>query len=109
MSILLLLSLFLLPLLYFILKPSSLPNIPHATPSLPLIGNAIFYGLNPVGFLTQQRAQHGDIVLVNLGLIKVVFFLGPEGVNAILKGTEKAGISFWDALTILLGDVVKEG
>jgi sterol 14alpha-demethylase len=108
MPILLILLLLLLPLLVFLLKPFSLPDIPNATPSLPLIGNALYYGLDPVGFLKQQRAKHGDVVLVDLALIKVVFFLGADGTNAILKGTEKGGISFWAALRFLFGGIVNK-
>lgn len=99
----------LLPLLYYLLAPSSLPGIPNATPNLPIVGNAIHFGLNPVAFLKTQRARHGDVFLVNLAIIKIVFFLGPEGTNAILKGTEKGGISFWDALKFVIGGTVNKG
>ena len=99
----------LLPLLYYLLKPPSIPGIPNATPMLPLIGNAIHFGIDPVTFLVNQRATHGDVFLVNLGIIRIVFFLGPEGTNAILKGTEKGGISFWDALRFVIGGAVDVG
>src|SRR2546430_14090828 len=99
----------LLPILYYFLTPTSLPGIPNATPNLPIIGNAIHFGLNPVNFLKTQRARHGDVFLVNLAIIKIIFFLGPEGTNAILKGTEKGGISFWDALKFVIGGAVNKG
>jgi len=104
-----LISLLILPVLYFLLKPPSIPSVPNATPSLPLIGNAISYGIDPIKFLTSQRAQHGDIFLVDLAIIRIVFFLGPEGTNAILKGSEKSGVSFWAALSFLIGGSVTTG
>src|SRR5579862_6881492 len=105
----LLVFLLLLPLLYYFLTPSSLTGIPNATPCLPIVGNAIHFGINPVKFLKTQRARHGDVFLVNLAIIKIIFFLGPEGTNAILKGTEKGGISFWDALKFVIGGAVNKG
>lgn len=104
-----LILLLLLPLLYYLLKPPSIPGIPNATPMLPLIGNAIHFGMDPVKFLVNQRERHGNVFLVNLAIIRIVFFLGPEGTNAILKGTEKGGISFWDALRFVIGGAVDVG
>src|SRR5215471_15018715 len=96
MALFLLLPLLLLvPVLYYLLKPPSITSIPTATPCIPLIGNAISFGLDPVKFLLEQRARHGDIFLVNLAFIRIVFVLGPDGTNAIFKGTEKSGMSFW--------------
>lgn len=60
-------------------------------------------------FLITQRARHGDVFYVNLAIIRIVFFLGPEGTNAILKGTEKGGISFWAALKFVIGGSVDKG
>jgi len=101
--------LLLLVLVVYLLKPPSIPGIPTATPCLPLVGNAIHFGIDPVNFLVRQRARHGDVFLVNLAIIRVVFFLGPEGTNAILKGTEKGGISFWEALRYVIGGAVDKG
>jgi len=108
-SILIPLALILLPVLWYFLKPPHIPGIPNATPMLPLIGNAIFYGYDPTLYLQQQRKKHGDVFLVNLAIFKVVFFFGPEGTNAILKGTERSGISFWYALEFLMGVPVTRG
>ena len=99
----------LLPVLYYLLKPSSIPSIPNATPRLPLLGNAIFFGINPVKFLKDNRARHGDIFLVDLVVIRIIFCLGPEGTNTVLKGTERAGISLWVALEYVIGGAVKKG
>ena len=107
--LLVLASALLLPLFYYLLKSPSIPGIPNATPALPLIGNAISYGVDPVKFLISQRAKHGDVVYVNLAVLRAVFFLGPEGNNAVLRGTEKAGISLYAALANLLGKVVHKG
>ena len=98
-----------LPVLWYFLKPPRVPGIPNATPMLPLIGNAISYGIDPVQFLLRQRQKHGDVFLVNLAIFKVVFFLGPEGTNAIFKGTERSGISFYASLEFLMGAPVTKG
>lgn len=102
-------ALLLIPLFYWLLKTPSIPSIPTATPHIPLIGNSVSFGIDPVQFLLNQRAKHGDIFLVNLAILRVVFFLGPDGTNAILKGTEKGGISFWAALSFLIGGAVEKG
>jgi sterol 14-demethylase len=99
----------LIPVCYYLLKPSSLDSIPNATPNLPLIGNAISFGLDPIQFLLNQRNLHGDIFLVNLGVFKVIFFLGPEGTNAIFKGTDRGGISFLSAMTYVIGPTLEKG
>jgi hypothetical protein len=103
------LSLLFLPILYYLLKPPSIPSIPTATPNLPLVGNAIAYGTNPIEFLKAQRARHGDTFLVNLGIINIVFFLGPEGTNTVLKYTERSGVSMYSALGFLIGGSVVKG
>ena len=102
-------SLLLLPLAYWLGKTPSIPAIPTATPHIPIIGNSVSFGLDPVKFLVTQRAKHGDIFFVNLVIIRIVFFLGPEGTNAILKGTEKGGVSLWAALTYIFGSAVERG
>jgi sterol 14alpha-demethylase len=98
-----------IPILYYLLKPYSVESIPNATPTFPLIGNAISYGLDPVRYLILQRARYGDIFLVNLGVFKVVFFLGPDGTNAIFKGTDQSGISFLAAMIFVIGPPLEKG
>jgi hypothetical protein len=98
-----------IPVLYWLLKPPSIMSIPTATPHLPFLGNSVSFRINPLKFLLNHRARHGDIFLVNLVVIRIVFFLGPEGTNAILKGTERNGISFSAALFFLIGDAVEKG
>lgn len=99
----------LIPILFYLLKPHSIPSIPNATPNLPFIGNSIFFGIDPVKFLLAQRARFGDVFLVNLCIIRIVFFLGPAGTNAILKGTERSGISFWEAVRFIFGGGMDPG
>lgn len=101
--------LLLIPVLYYLLKPPSVTSIPTATPHFPLIGNAISFGLDPIKFLIAQRARHGDIVLVNLAVFRIVFLLGPDGNNTISKGTEKSGISFWAAVVDTFGPTTARG
>ena len=99
----------LIPLLFYPLKPSSIPSIPEASPNFPLIGNSISFGLDPIKFLQTQRTRHGDIFFVNLGIFKVIFFLGPEGTNAIYKGTDLGRISFLAAMTYLRSPPFEKG
>jgi hypothetical protein len=108
-QILLTIALGLIPLLYYLLKPFKIASIPNATPNFPLIGNSISFGMDPIAYLLSQRARHGDIFLVNLAVFKVVFFLGPEGTNAIFKGTDRGGISFLAAMTFLIGPPLEKG
>lgn len=108
-SLILVAFLCLIPALYYILKPFSIPSIPNATPNLPILGNAISFGVDPINFLLTQRVRHGDIFLVNLGIFNVVFFLGPEGTNAVYKGTDRGGISFLAAMVYLIGPPLEKG
>jgi sterol 14alpha-demethylase len=110
MTRLLILILFpLLPALYFLFKPPRIPKVPNATPHFPVIGNAISFGIDPIKFLLSQRARLGDVFLVDLAIIRIVFFLGPDGTNAILKGTERSGISFWEAVVFIFGESARRG
>jgi sterol 14-demethylase len=109
MFVIALLSFLFICLSYYIFKPSSIESIPNATPSLPLIGNAIAFGLDPIQFLLSQRKRHGDVILVNLAVFKVVFFLGAEGANAIFKGTDHGGISFLAAMIYVIGPPLEKG
>jgi sterol 14alpha-demethylase len=99
----------LIPVFHYLLKPPSVSSIPTATPHLPLIGNAISFGVDPIKFLIAQRVRHGDIFLVNLVVVRIAFFLGTDGTNAIFKGTEKSGISFWAAVADIFGPTTAKG
>jgi len=99
----------LVPVLYYFIKPDSIESVPSAQPSLPFIGNSISFGRDPVKYLLAQRSRLGDIFLVNLAVFKVVFFLGPEGTNAIFKGTDHGGISFLAAMTFVIGPPLEKG
>ena len=96
-------SLLLLICFCFLIKSRSLSSIPSASPSFPIIGNAISYRKNPIQFLRSQQARLGDTFMVNLGIIRVVYFLGPQGVNAVLRGTENSGVSMFAAACHMLG------
>ena len=108
-SLFIVVVLFFVPLLFYSLRNTTIPSVPNATPHLPLLGNSISYGINPVKFLLEQRARHGNIFLVDLVAIRIVFFLGPRGTNAILKGTDSSGISFWAAMEFVIGEPIKKG
>jgi len=108
-SLFILALLLLIPILYYFLRIPSIPSVPNATPHYPLIGNSVSYGMDPIKFILDQKARHGDIFLVDLAVIRIVFFLGPEGTNAVLKGTDKSGISFWAAMEFVIGKAVIKG
>jgi len=65
--------------------------------------------MDPIKFLVEQRAKLGNVFLIDLAVIRVVFFLGPDGTNAILKGTDSSGIGFWAAMDFVIGDAIKKG
>lgn len=88
----------LLWILYVKTKSIPIPGIPSATPSLPFFGNSISFRKDPIKFLQSQQARHGNIFLVDLMVLRIVFCLGPEGNNAVFKGTEESGISMYAAV-----------
>jgi hypothetical protein len=102
-------SFFIAFVLHFLINGPVVHGIPRATPSLPLVGSAPWYRQAPVQFLQAQRQKHGDVVLVNLGVLRVVFFLSPQGTNALLKGTEKSGISLPETVNYLFGEPFRKG
>jgi sterol 14-demethylase len=51
-------------------------SIPWARSSIPLIGNAIEWGADPLQFLLKQKDLVGDVFRVNLVLIKITFVIG---------------------------------
>lgn len=102
------LAAFLLSIFLYFRKLPSIPSIPVAKPHSFFFGNAADFSKNPIQYLISQRRIHGDIFLVDLVVIRFVFVLGPEGTNAIFKGTERSGISQLASLKILLGSAVEK-
>jgi len=98
-----------LPFLVYYFRKPSVQGIPNASPWYPLIGNSAHWGMDPIKFLLEQRAKLGNVFLVDLAVIRIVFFLGPEGTNAILKGTDSSGIGFWAAMDFVIGEAIKKG
>jgi len=103
------LSILALYLAYCFLKHPCIPSLPNATPRIPILGNALWFRRDPVQYLISQRARLGDIFLVDLGVIQVVFFLGLDGVNAVFKGMEKSGISLFAAMGYVFGKSFTNG
>jgi len=95
--------------LHYLVNGPAVSDVPAASPSLPIVGSAPWYRRAPIEFLKAQRERHGDIVLVNLGVLRVVFFLSPEGTNALTKGTEKSGVSLPATVTYLFGEPFRKG
>lgn len=88
--------------------PPKVGTIPTASGHLPLLGNSISYGIDPIAFLKSKRAEHGDVFLVNLAVIRIVFLLGPEATNRFFKGTEQQGISFVSVWEYIFGRRIHE-
>jgi hypothetical protein len=91
-------------LIYFYSQRRLVPSLPNAAPNLPLLGNSPFFRQDPVSFLLDQQCRLGNQFMVNLGVTKIAFFLGPEGTNALLRGTEKSGISLYAAISHFFGE-----
>ena len=85
------------------------PYIPHATPKLPIVGNAPFFRRDPIQFLASQRSLHGDQILVDLGVVRMAFFLGPDGTNAVIRATEASGVSLYKSTNYFLGKSFEKG
>ena len=96
-------------IIFSFIKQDSIPTVPNATPNLPILGNSLSFRRNPVQYLISQRARHGDVFRVNLGVVRLVFFLGPEGTNAVLSATESSGISLFEAIAYLFGRSFYQG
>ena len=84
-------------------------SIPNATPALPIVGNAPFFRTDAIQFLKSQRLLHGDNFLVDLGVMRLAFFLGIEGTNAVTRGAEASGISLYNATSLFLGKTFENG
>ena len=95
--------LLLIPLIYWVFQMPKIGTVPTASGHLPLIGNSVSYGIDPISFLKSKRAEHGDVFMVNFAIVKVVFLLGPEATNQFFQGTEQKGISFWSVIGYIFG------
>ena len=96
-----------LAVLYLRSKPVSISSIPNATPTWPILGNSIFFGKDPVKYLQSQRDIHGNVFLVDLFVLRMVFVLGPEANNTVFKGTEKSGMSLYAAAGEFFSETTK--
>ncbi len=74
-------------LLYKILsikqEKSNVP--PHVPSSIPFLGSAIEYGIDPVAFLIKCKALYGSCFTFTLFGRKLTFVLGPDGNNFVLN------------------------
>ncbi|KAJ3516122.1 hypothetical protein NMY22_g14283 [Coprinellus aureogranulatus] len=64
-------------------RPTDPPEVFHW---FPIIGSAIQYGNNPIGFFTECRNKYGDIFTFVLLGKRITVALGPKGNNFILGG-----------------------
>lgn len=59
-------------------RPVSPTPVPWANSSIPLIGNVLEYGADPVKFLLKQKELLGDVFRVNLVIMSITFCIGPQ-------------------------------
>ncbi|KAK7966538.1 cytochrome P450- family 51 (sterol 14-demethylase) [Apiospora aurea] len=53
---------------------------------IPYLGNAVSYGVDPVGFFHKYRAKYGDVFTFTLFGRKITCYLGIEGNDFVLNG-----------------------
>ncbi|PAV21443.1 lanosterol 14-alpha-demethylase [Pyrrhoderma noxium] len=78
--------LILLNVLSQILIPKNPAHPPEVFHWLPIIGSAIEYGNDPIGFFTRCREKYGDIFTFTLLGRKMTVALGPRGNNFVTGG-----------------------
>lgn len=64
-------------------------SIPKATPSLPIIGHALYYKSDPPAFLQQQFDKHGPVFELNLAGFKTVILCDEEALRQFALAPEK--------------------
>ncbi|KAK8066546.1 cytochrome P450- family 51 (sterol 14-demethylase) [Apiospora hydei] len=67
-----------------LVRPKSEP--PAVFHWIPYLGNAVSYGMDPVGFFHKYRAKYGDVFTFTLFGRKITCYLGIEGNDFILNG-----------------------
>src|SRR5436190_1798615 len=105
----LLLSVLVAALSYLYRRHRSRPDMPQATPKHPLWGNAPYFRRDPIKYLLDQRARHGDHFLVDLTVFRVAFFVSPEAVNAVMGAKEMSGTSLYKATNYFFSDSFMKG
>jgi sterol 14-demethylase len=66
-------------ILYCIIRPGgSKSAIPWAKSTIPILGNALEWGADPLQFLLKQKKLVGEVFRVNLLLLKVTVVVGPR-------------------------------
>ena len=82
----------------------SIPDMPQATLSHSICGNAPYFHADSIKYLLEQRAIYGDHVWVDLTVFRVAFFFSPEAVNAVMGAIEASGASLYKATNYFFGD-----
>ncbi|VUC22461.1 unnamed protein product [Clonostachys rosea] len=68
------------------LLPKSKTEPPAVFHWIPIVGNAITYGMDPPKFFAQNREKYGDIFSFTLFNMKVMCYFGVDGNEFILNG-----------------------
>lgn len=71
--------------------PQSARRLPvPGRPGLPLLGQTLDLMRDPIGFLGQCRAEHGDVFYINAYGTRIVQMLGPDATQFVLQNREQA-------------------
>src|SRR5580704_6214524 len=57
---------------------------PPGPKGIPLLGNAIAFGKNPLGFLTECTRQYGDLVALRFGTWPALLVNNPDDIEQVL-------------------------
>jgi cytochrome P450 len=84
---------------------ASLPAPPRV-PGLPLLGNTLRLLRDPLGFLTEAAREYGDVVDVNVRLMRIYLVSRPELIDKVLVADNRAYVKDegTHALRALLGE-----
>ncbi|KAH7102719.1 cytochrome P450 [Auriculariales sp. MPI-PUGE-AT-0066] len=102
----------LLAIVLHVLRQLVVPRDPSLPPEvfswLPIIGSAIQYGNDPIGFFERARAKHGDCFTFILIGRRMTVCMGAKGSNLVLGG-KLSQVSAEDAYTHLTTPVFGTG
>lgn len=103
------LTLLLVSLIVLLIRAIRPPlKVPYATASIPIVGPAIRFGINPVRYLQEQRKIHGDIFCVDLLIIRITFNISTAA-NVQFTRKAEADLGFWKVAEERMGPRVKLG
>lgn len=90
------------------LNPPALTAMsPPETHRLPLIGPLAGLIRNPLAFLREAQARHGDVFTMNMGAVKLIVLSSPDQIQRVLVDhaeNYRKGGAIWDTVRSMLGN-----